>query len=216
MFDTRRSSFFIVSLTLLAGAFACTGHETGAGDTTPAAEQQAESSPLVPAGTELTFRLTQTLSTADVHAGDTFDAVVAEDVYGNDGQVIVPAGAPARGEVLQSKQGKGDNPAILALQMETMQVKDEWLPIDATMISADVQGEAGDTGSETAGKIAIGTAAGALIGQILGKDTESTIAGAGIGTAVGAVVALTSRAGNATIEQGSRLHVRLNAPVGTR
>jgi len=203
----------IVTVALVAGALACTGGDTNAGTAAETAEQQANAAPLLPAGTDLTFRLTQTISTSDSHAGDTFNAQVAQDVVGPDGSVLIPAGTAARGEVLESKRGEGDTPAILAVRMNTMEVNGDWVPIDASMLSADVQGEKGDTGSETAGKIAIGTAAGALIGQILGKDTESTLAGAGVGTVVGAVVALTSRTGEAKLEEGARLHVRLNAPV---
>jgi hypothetical protein len=94
---------------------------------------------------------------------------------------VVPAGAPARGKVRESKQGRGDPPAVPALRMGT-----------------------------------IGAAAGALLGQIPGKDTESTLAGAGVGTVMGAVVALTSRAGNAPLPEGSQLRVRCDSPVGMR
>lgn len=53
----------------------------------------------------------------------------------------------------------------------------------------EVQAQVDDR--ETAAKIGVGAAAGALVGQILGKDTESTLKGAGVGAAVGTAVAFT-------------------------
>lgn len=160
--------------------------------------------------------MTENVSTSANRKGDTFEAVVTHDVAVSDGRVLIPAGSLARGEVIEASRGDGDTPAILAVRVRTIQVADEWLPLDATMVSADLKRDAGDTATETAGKIAIGAAAGALLGQILGKSTESTLAGAGVGTIAGAVVALTSRAGDATLNEGSQLRVRLDSPLVMR
>jgi hypothetical protein len=204
-----------LSLMLLPGALACMGSEADL-DRDAAEERQADTQPLVPAGTEITFHVTENLSTSVNHKGDMFEAVVAHDVAASDGRVLIPAGSLAQGEVIEASRGDGDTPAVLAVRIRTIQLADEWLPLDATMVSADLKRDAGDTASETAGKIAIGAAAGALIGQVLGKSTESTLAGAGVGTIAGAVVALTSRAGDATLHEGSQLRVRLDAPVPVR
>ena len=59
----------------------------------------------------------------------------------------------------------------------------------------------------------IGAAAGALVGQVLGKDTEATLKGAAVGAAAGTVVAVASRNGDATLEEGSRITVRTEEPI---
>jgi hypothetical protein len=53
----------------------------------------------------------------------------------------------------------------------------------------------------------------APVGQIIGRDTRSTLTGAGVGAALGTAVALSTRSGSATLPEGSLLGVRLNSPL---
>jgi Glycine zipper 2TM domain len=208
---------------LFALAIACDVPQDS--DAQPAAEQGATSgessetmdAPVVPAGTEILIRLAESVSTADDNAGDSFDAVVVDEVSGSDGAVVIPAGSAASGTVVQSHQSTGpQDPAVIAIRFESIEFNDETIPLDATVVSAEPSTSTGSTTAETAGRIAVGAAAGAILGQIIGKDTKSTIAGAGAGAVAGAVVALSTRKGNATLESGSVVRVRLNEPIPPR
>lgn len=168
----------------------------------------------IPRGSVLTLRLDESVSTETHDRGDHFTAEVTQTVRSEDGTVLVPEGAEMRGVVEESQRSAGpEDQAILALRLESLEVEGRRYPVRATVQQARPEQTEGDTGAETAAKIAIGTAAGALVGQVLGGETETTLGGAAAGAAAGALVALSSRRGDATLPEGSRLRIELVEPV---
>ncbi|MEZ4421914.1 MAG: hypothetical protein R3E98_00775 [Gemmatimonadota bacterium] len=181
---------------------------------TAAPVQPASDGSSLPAGTTLRFRLAERISTQTHEGGESFQATLIEDVRGADGQVVLPAGTSAWGTVSRADADGGpDGEAVLAVAIESVEVDGEPHAIHGRATEVDLETEARDSGAETAGKVAVGTAAGALLGQILGRDTEATLKGAGVGTVVGAVVALGTRDGHATMPEGSTVTVQLDAPL---
>lgn len=173
-------------------------------------EVEAETEPprMVAEGTTMVFRVDETVSTGSHEVGDAFTARLAEPVRATDGSVALPAGTSSQWVVTRAETSGGES--LLAFGLRSVQVGGTPVPIEATVTDTEVQAEAGDTGTESAAKVAVGAAAGALIGQILGRDTESTLTGAGVGAIVGTVVALTTRGGEARLAQGSTITVRLD------
>lgn len=180
----------------------------------PAAERAAPataSTVAVAEGTSMIFAVDQEIST-DTHAtGDRFVAGLASPVNSSDGETALPAGTQSQWVVTQSTTEDGQ--ALLAFELESIEVGGEWKPIAATVTHAELDTDTPDSDSETAAKIGVGAAAGAIVGQILGKDTESTLTGAGVGAAVGTAVALSTRGGSATLPAGSAMTVRLDEPL---
>jgi hypothetical protein len=219
--ERRFTGFAATAATTMLFAIACAGPgATPDADSSPASEQgndgvAAMSEPItVKTGTHIMIRLAEPVSTSDNHDGDRFEAVVVDAVEASDGSVAIPAGAAAHGTVVQSHQSTGpDDPAVIAVRIDGVDVNGTTRPLDAHVVSADPATSAGDSNAETAGKIAIGAAAGAILGQIVGKDTRSTIAGAGAGAVAGTVIALSTRKGNATLENGSVIVVELEEPI---
>jgi hypothetical protein len=176
----------------------------GASRTAPAQPVRA-----IPAGTLLTFEVREGVSTSSHDAGDTFSLVLVDAATGRAGAVL-SAGAPARGLVTASHSSTGpEDQSILGLRVASVEVAGSQKPIVGEAQSADIETSTRDSGTRTAATIATGTAAGAIIGQILGGDTRSTVTGAAVGTAVGVGVALTTRGGQAELPAGSRIIVRL-------
>lgn len=168
----------------------------------------------VPTGTVMTLSLNETVSTNSHEVGDEFATEVTQSVRGEDGTTLIPEGAEVRGVVEESRRSAGpEDQAIIAFRLESLELEGDRYPLEATVQQARPERSEGDSGAETAAKIAIGTAAGALIGQVLGEDTESTLGGAAAGAVAGTVVALTSRQGDATLHEGSRLRIQLNEPI---
>ena len=165
---------------------------------------------MVPAGTSMTFTVDQEISTDSYAVGDRFLATLSQPVT-IQGQTMLQAGTPSQWVVTQSTTEDGQ--ALLAIQIESVDVDGAWVPVTATVAEAELDTDDPDSGGETAAKIGVGTAAGAIIGQVLGKDTESTLKGAGVGAAVGTAVALATRGGSAKIPAGSALTVQLDEPL---
>ena len=179
----------------------------------PAPEAAAEAdapSMTVRAGTSMTFTVDQEISTDSYAVGDRFLATLSQPVMSG-GATLLQAGTPSQWVVTQSTTEDGQ--ALLAVQIESVDVDGDWVPVTATVAEADLDTDDPDSGGETAAKIGVGTAAGAIIGQVLGKDTGSTLKGAGVGAAVGTAVALATRGGSARIPAGSALTVQLDEPL---
>lgn len=192
------------------------GQATPDGATPGTAQPDRATEPVqrtIPAGTTMTFYVTDTVSTETHDVGDTFTAELSSNVTDVSGGQVLTEGTPARMAVTQSTTRDGQS--LLAFRLESIQVDGEWVPVTAEVTEADVQADDPSSGAETAAKIGVGTAAGALIGQILGGDTESTLGGAGVGAAIGTVVALTTRGGSATLTPGSSVTVELTEPLVT-
>jgi hypothetical protein len=180
----------------------------------PEVVDEADDALVVPQGTQLTGILEAELSTRTNATGDTFHARLSEALVGAEGEVWIPAGSRLEGRVVEARESpSSDEEAALILQIVALEVEGVRYPIQATVVDAAVSTEARDSGQRTAATIATGAAAGAVIGRILGRDTRSTAVGAAVGAAAGTGIALTTRDGHAVMGEGSRITVRLDAPV---
>jgi hypothetical protein len=52
-----------------------------------------------------------------------------------------------------------------------------------------------------------------VLGQVIGRDRESTLKGAAIGAAAGTAIAMGTADVDAVLPSGSRMVIRLDAPV---
>lgn len=210
---------FTVTTCLALGVVGCTSAESReapegeeratdeAATEKPSAQPAEDARRAVPQGTSMTFTIDETVSTGTHTIGDSFTATLGAPVTDVTGEALLPEGTTSRWTVTEATTANGQS--VLAVELESIQVDDEWMPLAATVTRADVESDDPDSGSETAAKIGVGAAAGALVGQVLGRDTESTLEGAGVGAAVGAAVALTTRDGTATLPAGSTVTVLL-------
>jgi hypothetical protein len=172
---------------------------------------RAPARPTVPTGTSMTFRVDETISTQRSHRGDRFTGTLTADVAGVEGDVVLPAGTKARWVVNQaiSDGGLGGG-SVLAVRLEAIRLNDAWVLAEGALTATDLQLDESDSTAGTAAKIGVGAAAGAIVGQLLGKDTQRAVTGVATGPALGTVVALSTRRGAATIPAGSRIEVRLD------
>jgi hypothetical protein len=158
----------------------------------------------------------ETVSTQDHSTGHEFSLRLANAVASGSG-VELPAGTLARGVVTSATTSTDSNePAELVVALSSIEIGGQMIPIKNTVIAAGVDADAGDSGARSAAKVGTGAAAGAIVGQILGGDTRSTVAGAVVGTVAGAGVAAASRAGHAALPAGSRVTIRLDEGLPVR
>jgi hypothetical protein len=164
-----------------------------------------------PAGTALTVRMGQALSSKTSQAGQSFLATLAQPMSTSSGgkMASIPAGSAVSGTVVSAKaKGKFKGAAELSLALSSITVGGHNYPIQTTALSSTSKGKGKRTAATTGG----GAAGGALIGGLAGGGK-----GAGIGALVGAGAGLVGGAmtGNSQIEvpAESALSFQLSAPL---
>jgi hypothetical protein len=189
-----RTRSTILTLFLTACLMACSGKPTASDTTTsdannpngsPAASNDlpgrsrtaaAEARPIVvPAGTVLTVRLGETLSSKSSEAGQSFSATVATPVE-VEGRTVIPSGATASGTVVAAHAaGRFKGASLLQIKLDAITVNGRSHAIHTSSVERSAKGK----GKRTAAMVGGGAGAGALIGAL---------AGGGKGAAIGALV----------------------------
>ncbi|MGH7495874.1 MAG: hypothetical protein ACREOO_26250 [bacterium] len=162
--------------------------------TAAAAAAPASGSVTVPAGTKLTIKTTETVSTASHQTGSKFKAALETDLVVN-GVVAAPKGTEVYGKVLESSGGRRVGVQRLMVTFSDLSINNQMVPI----VTEDAGAEGGRGGA--ARKVG----AGALIGAAAGD--------AGAGAAVGAGVALLSRGNHIEVPAGTLVEVALKEAV---
>jgi hypothetical protein len=137
----------------------------------------------VPAGSTLTIRINQRISSETTPPGSEFTGELDEGAADANGRIVLPRGTPVTGRVVESHEGghfKGAS--VLGLRLTSLTLNGTRYPVD----THDVVRERKGKGKRTAGFIGGGGGLGALIGGIAGGGKGALIgglAGAGAGTA---------------------------------
>ncbi len=150
-----------------------------------------------PAGTKLTVRISNQLSSGSAKAGQAWEGVLTRDAVGPDGKVIAKAGSPVRGKVSGVKtSGRLHEPGVLSVRLTSVNGK------AVSTGSVSRKGKSHTKSNLT--KIGGGTAAGALIGGLAGGGKGAAI-GAGLGAAGGTGLAAATGKQEAVIPAESTL-----------
>ena len=185
--------------------------KTASGNTVTPGTGKASTTGVVSSGTTINLSAEQKICTNTHKAGDRFIATVRETVTGSNG-VSIPAGSKATVQVVSVKKSENQSDAAsIVLNVLNVQVNGTTYPIQGNIASAETV--AGERSGKDAQKVAIGAAIGAGIGQILGKDTKSTVIVAATGAAAGTAIAMGTANYEGCIPQGGRITLNLTAPA---
>jgi len=134
----------------------------------------------VPSGTTLTVRLDSQVSTDDMRSGDRWSGTLSEPVMWRN-RVMIPAGSSVEGVLTESIQGDHNNPAQMSLTVRSLSVDGDYRPVSTT--SENIV--AGSKTAKKLGAVAIGAAAGALIGHGVAEHGHGALIGGLLGGAIG-------------------------------
>jgi hypothetical protein len=163
----------------------------------------------IPAGTFLTVRVNQLLSSDHNHPGDSFSATLEQPVVVN-GVVLAEPGQTLGGRVAEAeKAGRIEGVSRLAIQLTELTLVDgQQLPLQAQLVSRRGPTSTG----QDAGMIAGTTGLGAAIGAAAGWGRGAAI-GAGAGAAAGILGVLLTRGHPSVIYPEQLLTFRIDRPL---
>ncbi len=150
----------------------------------------------IPAGTHVTIRLDQAISSGTAHTGDSFTGSLTKDVVVN-GQTVAKAGSAVQGKVTYAKaSGRLSSPGVVTIRLTSIGGQ----TVHTTSVSRKGQSHT----KSNATKIGGGAAAGAVIGALAGGGKGAAI-GAGVGAGAGTGVAAATGKKEAIIPSESAL-----------
>ena len=189
---------------------ASSANAPAANSTAGGSQQQASSPPplVIPAGTPITVRLQERLSSASAEPGGRFDAVIDEPIV-VDNQVVVPVGALATGHVVVARRsGRLHHPGALGLTLDSVTVGQQTIPL----ATSNVVARGGSHKKRNWAFIGGGTGGGAVIGA-LAAGGKGALIGSGIGAAAGTTTAFVTGKKDVAFGAERRLRFRLNRDI---
>lgn len=182
----------------------------------PAAGVPAQSAPpapveraiTAPAGTGISIRITEALSSQTSHDGEPFNGTVTRDVVA-DGFTVIPSGSAVSGRVIDAKDaGHFKGHSLLSIELTSVRRHGEVLPLATDAYT--VEGK--NRGKNSAEKIGGGAAVGALLGGIFGGGKGAGI-GALAGGGGGTVLQGVTRGQQVSIPSESAIRFRLERSI---
>jgi hypothetical protein len=151
----------------------------------------------IPAGTNLSIRADQEIKAKDVSKGMTYQAEIANDVNGPNGNVIIPRGTPAQLVVVSTNPN--NNSKDLALALNSVNLNGRNYMVQSNTVNGASGAPGGIGANKRTGEYVGG---GALAGAVIGA-----IAGGGKGAAIGAVLGGAGGAGAQVLTHGHQINV---------
>jgi hypothetical protein len=162
------------------------GSNTASNVNTPPPPPPPPSKVTVPAGTQLSIRMTDEVDSEKAQVGDVFHGSISAPVSIDD-QTVIPTTADVEGRVVDVKSaGRFAGGSLLTLQLTKLTMNGKSYSISSDQWTKTGTGK----GKGTATKVGGGAAVGAVLGGIFGGGKGAAIgaaAGAGAGTAGSAV-----------------------------
>jgi hypothetical protein len=196
---------------------AATDESGNAAGTQGKTEQEAPPAPAQPryatlsAGTVIPVRLQDSLDTAVNKTGDTFRAVVDEDLLSGN-RVVVPRGSVVEGKLTSvERSGRVKGRAAMSMQLVSMQVDGRTYPLQTEILSFEAEA----TKSEDATKVGVASGIGAAIGAIAGGGKGAAI-GAAVGAGAGGATVAATRGKELQYSPEQQFQFALNEAVQIR
>jgi hypothetical protein len=162
----------------------------------------------VPAGTAVSIRLQNAISSASNRPGDEFTAVLDEPIV-VDGNTVAPRGAAVQGRVVAARSsGRLHNSGYLRLALVSVDVNGKAVPVHSSSVFA----MGGSHKNRNLALIGGGTGAGALIGAIAGGGKGALI-GSAVGAGSGTAGAYATGQKEVSFAPEHRLTFRLTQPL---
>jgi len=177
----------------------------------PDPSNQASPQLTIPAGTPITVRLQQHVSSASAEPGERFAAVLEEPIVVRN-QVLAPTGTLVHGHVVEARRsGRLHHPGELDLTLDSLVVNQRSIPV----VTSHLFARGGSHKKRNLAWIGGGGGGGALIGA-LAAGGKGALIGSGIGALAGATTAVATGKKDVGFSSERELQFRLKRDVNLR
>jgi hypothetical protein len=165
---------------------------------------------VIPAGTQVHFKLGRSVSTATAKAGEHIPVELTAPIVVN-GVTVAKSGASGSARISEAEaSGRMGGSAKLTFSLSSITLANgSRAELRTTSYSREGKGHA----KHNATYIATAGVVGALAGQAIGGNSRSTAKGAAIGAGVGIGAAAATGKFDFTVKAGDRFQLKLKAPV---
>ena len=199
-------------LVLVLGAWIAAGSLAYAQYGTPSGTQaNTVSDVAVPAGTAISVRTNEAVDSRNASEGQTFSAVVVDDVKGSSGEILIPKNSDAQLVIRKVATGGTTGSPELTLDLNSVTVNGR----NYIVSTADVnkQGNSGiGKNKRTAEMVGGGAVLGTLLGAIAGGGKGAVI-GAVAGAAAGGTAQVLTKGKEVKVPAETVLKFQLDQPV---
>ena len=167
---------------------------------------------VLPTGTELSVRTTNSIDSREANDGQVFSAFVNRDVVDASGAVLIPHGSPAE-LVIRSDNGRSIRESSnLVLDVQSVTVNGQRYLIDTDDVARSGSRDGLGANRRTGEFVGGGTALGTLLGAVAGGGKGALI-GALAGAAAGAGTQVLTKGGEVRVPSETVLAFRLDQPI---
>jgi hypothetical protein len=126
-------------------------------------------------------------------------------VVDDGGATVIPAGSKVVGRVAELRETRGEDPAVVELDIEALVYNGMARPLNARIVDAQVE----STGRKVHGRhVAGGAAGGAILGAVLGGGSGA-LKGAALGAGTGALISLGTSKTGASLPSGTTMAIEI-------
>ena len=155
-----------------------------------------------------------TINSSSTKEGETVTVTVTSDVKDGRGRVVIPSGATVDLLItdLEPATSRSDPDGKLALSVTSATIRGKTYALQGEVTSVPHTLKSHGIGTSEAKKVGIGTAVGAVVGQVIGKDTKATVIGGAVGAVAGAAVARETKNRDLVVTVGAPVVITLTGP----
>lgn len=171
----------------------------------------AGNSMVVPSGTEISVRTNDAIDSTEAHEGQTFSAVIASDVIGTSGEVLIPKGAEAALVLREVSTGNTTGSPELTLDLQSVTTGGHRYDVSTSDLQQSNNKGLGKN-KRTATMVGGGAVLGTLLGAIAGGGKGAAI-GAVSGAAVGGTAQVLTKGKEVKVPSETVLNFKLDEPL---
>ncbi len=207
---TQKSFTSAVTILGFAALAACSQSKAAVTDSSAGTLADSKAPATLNPGRQISMATTEAISSRTARPGDAFTAAVVADVRDEGDRVAIPEGSLVYGTITDVQSASNPRSSgTLTLVVNSMTVHGRNYPIEASIDSLATERAGRPISGSDAVKVGVGAAAGAIVGQVITKDTRGTIIGAAVGGAVGAGVAAATKDSDIRVPAGTHVIITL-------